>query len=67
MLSWLHRSSGANGGSNDAVFHVDDKDPEITAEPIFDEEPALYILYPHAKNSGSQAPKASWAISALPA
>jgi hypothetical protein len=31
--------------------------PDIIAEPFFDAKPALYILYPHAKNPGSQAPK----------
>jgi len=64
MLNWLSSSKGKNAeiagaGSNGnaSVIYVDDKDPEIIAEPIFDEDPALYILFPHANNPGSQAPK----------
>lgn len=64
MLNWLSSTSkgkeSSSNGSNttgNAVIYVDDKDPEITAEPIFDEEPALYIVFPHANNPGSQAPK----------
>lgn len=42
-----------------SIIYVEDKNPEIIAEPIFDEDPALYILFPHANNPGSQAPKVS--------
>lgn len=55
MFNWLSRS--ASKQANEAIIHVSDSNPEITAEPIFDEEPALYIVFPHANNPGSQAPK----------
>lgn len=67
MLNWLSSSKGKKASSsltnagttngNASIIYVDDKDPEIIAEPIFDEDPALYILFPHANNPGSQAPK----------
>lgn len=45
MLSWL------NGGKSRP------KPDHITIEPIFDKDPPLYLLYPHAKLPGSTAPK----------
>lgn len=44
MLSWL------NGKTRQKPEH-------ITIEPIFDKDPPLYFLYPHAKLPGSSAPK----------
>lgn len=60
MLNWLSKSihhSKNNQEIEQAIIHVNDSNPEIKAEPIFDEEPALYIVFPHANNYGSQAPK----------
>lgn len=56
LKNWLSRSKN-NQEVEQAIIHVDDLNPEIKAEPIFDEEPAIYILFPHANNYGSQAPK----------
>ncbi|KAK9896978.1 hypothetical protein P389DRAFT_168692 [Cystobasidium minutum MCA 4210] len=44
MLSWW------NGKTRQKPDH-------ITIEPIFDKDPPLYFLYPHAKLPGSTAPK----------
>lgn len=60
MFSWLNKANGGSSVDPDSpVVYVNEKDPEVTAEPIFDEEPALYIVYPHAANPGSQAPRVS--------
>lgn len=56
LKNWLSKSKN-NQEIEQAIIHVNDVNPEIKAEPIFDEEPAIYILFPHAKNYGSQAPK----------
>lgn len=56
LKNWLSKSKN-NQEIEQAIIHVNDLNPEIKAEPIFDEEPALYIVFPHANNYGSQAPK----------
>ena len=46
MLNWLSKSIHQKSNQAEieqAVIHVNDTNPEITAEPIFDEEPALYM------------------------